>query len=167
MAVEYTLDPEDIASARLLAIGIRPKLELALFAAVLVGELAVSVSPWNFGLMPLLIGLTASLGAFRLMQINKVKEAAAVAFRRNETLRRPTVAAWDADGISIQPAASICERILWAQLQPLKENSRVILFRQKDGVIHAVPKRAFADKAALAAVRNLARAGGPVLGSRP
>jgi hypothetical protein len=167
MGVEYTLDPADIASARLLAIGIRPKLELALFAAVLAGELALSVSPWNVGLLPLLIGLTASLGAFRLMQINKVKEAAAAAYRRNETLRRPTVAAWDADGISIQPAASICERILWAQLQPLKENERVILFQQKSGVIHAVPKRAFPDKAALAAVRNLARAGGPVLGSRP
>ena len=167
MAVEYTLDSEDIASARLLAIGIRPKLELALFAAVLAGELALSVSSWNFGSLPLLIGLTASLGAFRLMQINKVKEAAAAAFRRNETLRRLTVAAWDADGISIQPAGSICERILWAQLQPLKENARVILFQQKDGVIHAVPKRAFPDKAALAAVRNLARAGGPVLGSRP
>jgi YcxB-like protein len=167
MAVEYTLDSEDIASARLLAIGIRPKLEFALFAAALAGELALSVSPWNFGLLPLLIGLTASLGAFRLMQINKVKEAAAAAFRRNETLRRVTVAAWDADGISIQPTASICERILWAELQPLKENNRVILFRQKGGVIHAVPKRAFPDKAALAAVRNLARAGGPVLGSKP
>jgi hypothetical protein len=166
VAVEYTLDPEDIASARLLAIGIRPKLEFALFAATIAGELALSVSPWNFGSLPLLIGLTASLGAFRLMQISKVKGAAAAAFRRNETLRRLTVAAWDADGISIQPTASICERILWAQLQPLKENDRVILFQQKGGLIHAVPKRAFPDKAALAAVRKLARAGGAVLGSK-
>ena len=166
MAVEYTLDPEDIASARLLAIGIRPKLEFALFAAAVAGELALSVSRWNFASLPLLIGLTASLGAFRLMQISKVKGAAAAAFRRNETLRRVTVAAWDADGISIQPTASICERILWAELQPLKENDRVILFQQKAGLIHAVPKRAFPDKAALAAVRNLARAGAPVLGSK-
>jgi hypothetical protein len=30
VSVEYTLDPEDIASARLLTIGIRPKPELAL-----------------------------------------------------------------------------------------------------------------------------------------
>ena len=124
MAVEYTLDPEDIASARLLAIGIRPRLEFALFAATIAGELGLSVSPWSFGSLPLLIGLTASLGAFRLMQISKVKGAAAAAFRRNETLRRVTVASWDADGISIQPTASVCERILWAELQPLKENDR-------------------------------------------
>jgi hypothetical protein len=166
MAVEYTLDPEDIASARLLAIGIRPRLEFALFAATVAGELALSVSPWNFGFLPLLIGLTACLGAFRLMQISKVKEAAATAFRRNETLRRVTVAAWDADGISIQPSASICERILWSELRPLKENDRVILFQQKTGLIHAVPKRAFPDKAALSAVRNLARASISVLGSK-
>jgi len=166
MAVEYTLDPQDIASARLLAIGIRPKLEFGLFAAAVAGELALAVSPWNFGLLPLLIGLTASLGAFRLMQINKVKEAAAAAFRRNETLRRVTHASWDADGISIQPTASMCERLPWAELQPLKENDRVILFQQKTGLIHAIPKRAFQDKGALAAVRNLARAGGSVLGSK-
>ncbi len=166
MAVEYTLDPEDIASARLLAIGIRPRLEFALFAATIAGELGLSVSPWSFGSLPLLIGLTASLGAFRLMQISKVKGAAAAAFRRNETLRRVTVASWDADGISIQPTASVCERILWTELQPLKENDRLILFQQKAGLIHAVPKRAFPDKAALAAVRNLARAGGSVLGSK-
>jgi YcxB-like protein len=166
MAVEYTLDPQDIGSARLLAIGIRPKLEFALFAAALAGELALSVSPWNVGLLPLLIGLTASLGAFRLMQINKVKDAAAAAFRRNETLRQVTVASWDFDGISIQPSTSICERILWTQLQPLKENERVILFQQKGGIIHAVPKRAFLDKAALAAVRNLARAARPTLASK-
>ncbi len=160
MSVEYTLDPEDIASARLLAIGIRPKLEFALFAMALAGELALSVSPWNFGLLPLLIGLTACLAAFRLMQINKVKEAAGAAFRRNHTLQRATVASWDADGISIQPLASICERILWKELQALKENNRVILFQQKTGLIHAVPKRAFSDKAALAAFRSAARAGG-------
>lgn len=159
MAVEYTLDPEDIASARLLAIGIRPKLELALFAVAVAGELALSISPWNFGL-PLLIGLTASLGAFRIMQINKVKEAAAAAFQRNHTLRSVTVASWDADGITIQPATSISERILWTELKPLKENDRVLLFQQKSGNIHAVPKRAFPDKAALAAFRNLARRSG-------
>jgi len=159
MAVEYTLDPEDIASARLLAIGVRLKLEFALFAVAVAGELALSVSPWNFSFLPLLIGLTASLGAFRLMQINKVKEGAVVAFRRNHTLRRATVASWDADGITIQPLASICERILWSELEPLRENGRVILFQHRGGLIHAIPKRAFPDKAAIAALRRQARAG--------
>jgi hypothetical protein len=161
VSVEYTLDPEDIASARLLAIGIRPKVEFALFAVAVAGQLAVSVSPWNFTLLPLLIGLTASLGAFRLMQINKVKEAAVAAFRRNPTLRRVTVAAWDMDGITIQPLSSICERILWTELQGLKENERVVLLQQKSGLMHAIPKRAFSDKIALAALRRQARAAMP------
>jgi hypothetical protein len=158
VAVEYTLDPEDVASARLLAIGIRPRLEFTLFAIAVAGLLALSVSPWNFYLLPLLIGLTASLWAFRLMQISKVREAAAAAFRRNHTLRCVTVASWDIDGITIRPLSSICERILWTDLQPLRENERVLLFQQKTGIMHAIPKRAFPDKAALAALRSQARA---------
>ncbi len=157
MSVEYTLDTGDIAAARLLAIGIRPKLEFTLFAIAVIAELALSVSPWNFNALPLLIGLTASLGAFRLMQINKVKEAADAAFRRNPTLRRVTVASWDMDGATIQPLSSPGERILWAQLQCLKENDRVVLLQQKSGLMHAIPKRAFPDKAALAALRDRAR----------
>ena len=35
--VEYTLEAEDIASARLLALGVRPRVEFSLFAAVLIG----------------------------------------------------------------------------------------------------------------------------------
>ena len=77
MIVEYTLDPEDVASARLLALGIRPRIEFAAFSAVIAGLLAWSVSPWSYNLLPLLIGLTAGLGGFRLMQIGKVKQAAA------------------------------------------------------------------------------------------
>ena len=163
MAVDYTLDPEDIASARLLAIGIRPRIELLLFAVVVGAELALSISPWSFSLLPLLIGLTASLAAFRIMQINKVKEAAAAAFRRNHTLRSLTTASWDAEGITIQPASSISERILWTDLMPLKENDRVLLFQQKSGNLHAISKRAFADKAALGGFRNLARRAGQQL----
>jgi hypothetical protein len=157
VSVEYTLDPEDIASARLLAIGIRPRLEVTVFAIAITAELACSVSPWNFNGLPLLIGLTASLGAFRLIQINRVKEAADAAFRRNPTLRRVTVASWDMDGATIQPLSSECERILWTELRSLKENERVVLLQQKSGIIHAIPKRAFPDKAALAVLRRWAR----------
>jgi hypothetical protein len=73
MLVEYTLEAADVAAARLLAIGIRPRLELALFAVVVGVLLSWSVSPWKFATLPLLIGVTASLGAFRMMQIGKVK----------------------------------------------------------------------------------------------
>jgi hypothetical protein len=159
MFVEYTLNPDDITAARLLAIGIRPRVELGLFAVAVAGLLAWSVSPWRFNLLPLLIGLTASLGGFRVIQIGKVREAALAAFRRNPTLRQETAAAWDDTGVTIHPAASMSERISWRELRPLKENERVILLQQKSGHIHAIPKRAFTDKAMLASFRQLARAG--------
>jgi hypothetical protein len=158
MSVDYTLDAEDVAAARLLAIGIRPGVEFALFAGAMALMLALSVSPWRFGLLPLLIGLTASLGAFRLMQISKVREGATAAFRRNPTLRQPTTASWSAAGITIQPAYAAPELIAWSELQPLRESERIVLLRQKTGMLHAVPKRAFADKSALAAFRRLALA---------
>ena len=88
--VEYTLNPDDIAAARLLDLGIRPRLEFGLFAAAISGLLGWSVSPWSVGTVPLLIGLTASLGGFRLMQISRVKHAAAASYQRNPTLRRLT-----------------------------------------------------------------------------
>jgi hypothetical protein len=157
MSIEYTLDADDVASARLLAIGIRPRLEFSLFAAVIAAELAISVSPLSFGLLPLLAPLTACLGAFRLTQIYKIKAAAVAAFKRNSTLRSPTVAVWDAEGVTISPATAPSERIPWLSLQPVKENERVILFQQARGQIHAVPKRAFAERAELHAFRQLAR----------
>ena len=159
MAVEYTLSADDITSARLLAVGIQPKLELGLFAAAVAALLAWSVSPWRITILPLLIGLTASLGAFRLMQIGKVKEAAMAAFRRNPTLRLPTTAEWDEYGVTIQPAGSLTERILWTELQRLRENERVILLLQGAGFSHAIPKRAFANKTMLDAFRVAARGG--------
>ncbi len=159
MSIEYTLDAQDVASARLLAIGIRPRTEFALFALALAGLLAVSVSRWNFGSLPLLIGLTASLGAFRLMQINKVKHEATSTFNRNPTLRRATVASWDAEGITVQPLAYPPERIVWAALEKLKENERIVLFQQRTGALHAVPKRAFSNKAAVTGFLQDARAG--------
>ncbi len=157
MAVEYTLDADDILSARLLAIGIRPRLEFVLFAASVAALLAWSVSPWRITLLPLLIGLTASLGAFRLMQIGKVKEAALAAFRRNPALRQLTTAEWDDRGVTIQPAGFSIERIQWTQLQQLRENERVLLLLQGVGFSHAIPRRAFPNKAMLDAFRAAAR----------
>jgi hypothetical protein len=154
--VEYTLDAEDIASARLLALGIRPRVEFSLFALVVAGLLGWSVSPWSFGSLPLLIGLTASLGAFRLMQIGKLKEAALASFQRNPTLRRLTAAAWDEHGVTIQPANSLTERILWTELRRLRENERIVLLVQAGQLMHAIPKRAFPDRAALQSFRALA-----------
>src|SRR5260370_19341131 len=139
MAVEYTLDADDILSARLLAIGIRPRLEFVLFAASVAALLAWCVSTWRITLLPLLIGLTASLGAFRLMQIGKVKEAALAAFRRNPALRQLTTAEWDDRGVTIQPAGFSIERIQWTQLQQLRENERVLLLLQGFGFSHAIP----------------------------
>ena len=156
--VEYTLQAEDIASARLLALGVRPRVEFSLFAAVLIGLFALSVSNLSFGSLPLLIGLTACLGAFRITQINKVRQAAAAAFKRNDTLRRVTIALWDDQGVSIQPADAIVERIAWSELEAFKENERIVLFQQKSRAIHAIPKRAFPDKAVLATLRRTARA---------
>jgi hypothetical protein len=156
--VEYTLEAEDIASARLLALGVRPRVEFSLFAAVLIGLSALSVSNLSFGSLPLLIGLTACLGAFRITQINKVRQAAAAAFKRNDTLRRLTIALWDDQGVSIQPVDAIVERIPWSELAAFKENERIVLFQQKSRAIHAIPKRAFADKAALATLRQTAHA---------
>jgi hypothetical protein len=156
--IEYTLQAEDIASARLLALGVRPRVEFSLFAAALVGLSAISVSNLSFGRLPLIIGLTACLGAFRLTQINRVRQAAAAAFKRNETLRRPTIAMWDEGGVSIQPANALVERIPWCELAAFKENERIVLFQQTSGAIHAIPKRAFSDKAVLAAVRRTTRA---------
>jgi hypothetical protein len=155
--IEYTLEPEDVGAARLLAIGIRPRIEFSLFAAVLLALAALSASPFRFASLPLLIGLTACLGAYRLMQINKVKQAAAAAFARNQTLRRLTVAMWDEHGITIQPQGAMSEKIPWTALAALKENERIVLFQQKTGAIHAIPKRAFADKTGLAALRRSAR----------
>lgn len=157
MAVQFTLVPEDITAARLLAIGIRPRVELALFAVAVAALLAWSVSPWSFALLPLLTGLTASLGAFRLMQIGKVRETAVAAFRRNPTLRMPTTAAWNDRGVTIQPAGSAAELIPWMELRRLQENERIILLRQHTGTIHAIPKRAFPDKTVLAAFRLASR----------
>src|ERR1700733_10809192 len=107
LPIEYTLEAEDIASARLLALGVRPRVEFSLFAAALIGLSALTVSNLSFGSLPLLIGLTACLGAFRLTQINKVRQAAAAAFKRNATLRRVTIAVWDDEAVSIQPADTI------------------------------------------------------------
>jgi hypothetical protein len=159
LAVDYTLDAQDVAAARLLALGVRPRIEFALFAAALIGLAALSVSPISFGSPRLLIGLTACLGAFRLMQIHKVRQAAAEAFKRNPTLRRATVATWDEHGLSIQPQTGVPERITWAALKSVKESARVIVFVQRSGAVHALPKRAFADKAALDQLRRMARAG--------
>lgn len=166
MVIEYTLEPEDVACARLLAIGIRPRVEVALFAAVIFGMLAWSVSPWSYPMLPLLIGLTACLGGFRLTQFGKVREAAAAAFQRNPTLRRLTCASWDDGGVTIQPASAQSERILWSELKALKENERIVLLQQHTGNIHAIPKRAFTDKTSLAVLRGLARAGVKVQRSR-
>jgi hypothetical protein len=157
MAVEYTLNADDIVSARLLAIGIRPRLEFGVFAAWLAALLAWSVSPWRINILPLLIGLTACLGAYRLMQIGKIREAATAAFRRNPTLRLPTTAEWDERGVTIQPSGSLTERILWTELQGLRENDRVILLLQGAGFSHAIPKRAFPTKSLLGAFRAAAR----------
>ncbi len=110
-------------------------------------------------MLPLLIGLTACLGGFRLMQIAQVRQAAAAAFQRNPTLRRPTAVSWDDGGVIIHPAAGQAERILWTELRALKENERIVLLQQRLGVIHAIPKRALTDKAMLASLRRLARAG--------
>jgi hypothetical protein len=159
MIIEYTLDPEDVASARLLAIGIRPRLELGAFAAVISGLLGWSVSPWSYDMLPLIIGLTACLGGFRLMQIAKVRQAAAAAFQRNATLRRLTTAAWDDGGVTIHPLGANSERILWSEVAALKENERIVLLQQSTGNIHAIPKRALADKSMLGGFRALARAG--------
>jgi YcxB-like protein len=156
--IEYTLEAEDVASARLLALGVRPRLEFSLFAVVLLGLSAISVSNLSFGTLPLVMGLTACLGAFRLTQINKVRQAAAAAFTRNATLRSVTIAMWDDEGVSIQPAAALMERIAWSELAAFKENERIVLFQQSSGALHAVPKRAFSDKSVLAALRRTARA---------
>jgi hypothetical protein len=158
MPIEYTLDAQDVAAARLLAIGIRPRVEFTLFAVVLIALAAFSASPLRFATLPLLIGLTACLGAFRITQINKVRQAAVVAFKRNETLRQVTVAVWDEGGVTIQPLTAMIERIPWSSLESFKENERIVLFLQKSRAIHAIPKRAFADKAVLAALRRTARA---------
>ena len=158
LPIEYTLEAEDIASARLLALGVRPRVEFSLFAAALVGLSAISVSNLSFATLPLLIGLTACLGAYRLTQINKVRQAAAAAFKRNATLRSATIAMWDDEGVSIQPATALVERIPWSELGAFKENERIVLFQQRSGAIHAIPKRAFADKAVLAGLRRTARA---------
>lgn len=157
MSIEYTLDPQDITSARLMAMGIRPQREFVLFGLGMVALLALSVSPWSFRLVPLLIGLTACLAAFRLMQIGKVREAAGLAYQRNPTLRQPTRATWDERGVSIQPRNSPCEFVSWAELQPLREDARIVLLRQSTGVLHAIPKRAAVDKTVLVALRRLAR----------
>jgi hypothetical protein len=157
LPIEYTLDAQDVAAARLLAIGIRPRVEFTIFAVVLITLVALSVSPWVFGTIPLLVGLTACLGAFRITQVSKVREAAATAFKRNETLRQVTVALWDDAGITIQPLTAIIERIPWSALKAFKENERVVLFQQANA-LHAIPKRAFPNKAALQALRRKARA---------
>jgi hypothetical protein len=136
--------------------GIRPRVEFTLFAVVVAGLLGWSVSPWSFNSLPLLIGLTASLGAFRLMQIGKLKEAALASFQRNPTLRRLTAAAWDEHGVTIQPANSSIERILWTELLRLRENERVVLLVQAGHMLHAIPKRAFPDRATLQSFRLLA-----------
>jgi hypothetical protein len=159
LAVEYTLDAQDVAAARLLALGVRPRTEFALFAAALIGLAALSVSPVSFGSPRLLIGLTACLGAFRLAQIHKVRQAAVEAFNRNPTLRQETIATWDEEGITIQPLKGVPERISWTALKGVRENARVIVFVQRSGAVHAVPKRAFADKGALDPLRRRARAG--------
>jgi hypothetical protein len=156
LPIEYTLDAQDVAAARLLAIGIRPRVEFTLFAVVLITLVALSVSPWVFGTIPLLVGLTACLGAFRITQISKVREAATTAFKRNETLRQVTVAMWDDAGITIQPLTAIIERIPWSALKAFKENERVVLFQQANA-LHAIPKRAFPNKVALQALRRKAR----------
>jgi hypothetical protein len=153
------LDARDVAAARLLALGVRPRVEFALFAAALIGLSALSVSPFSFGSPRLLIGLTACLGAFRLTQIYKVRQAAVAAFDRNPTLRQSTVASWDDEALTIQPLSAMLERISWSALRGVKENARVIVFLQRSGAIHAVPKRAFADKSALDQLRRKARAG--------
>jgi hypothetical protein len=157
LPIEYTLDAQDVAAARLLAIGIRPRVEFTIFAVVLITLVALSVSPWVFGTIPLLVGLTACLGAFRITQISKVREAATTAFKRNETLRQVTVAMWDDAGITIQPLTAIIERIPWSALKAFKENERVVLFQQANA-LHAIPKRAFPNKVALQALRRKARA---------
>jgi hypothetical protein len=72
-------------------------------------------------------------------------------------LRQHTVASWDDLGVTIQPAGALTERILWTDLQPLRESERIVLLLQAPGVIHAIPKRAFPDKAALQTFRLLAR----------
>ena len=61
-------------------------------------------------------------------------------------------------GVSIQPADTIVERIPWSELEAFKENERIVLFQQKSRAIHAIPKRAFTDKAVLAALRRTAQA---------
>jgi hypothetical protein len=124
---------------------------------VLIALVALSVSPWRFGTIPLLIGLTACLGAFRITQISKLRQAAAIAFKRNDTLRQVTVAMWDDGGITIQPLTAISERIPWSALKAFKENERIVLFQQANA-LHAIPKRAFPNKLALSALRKKARA---------
>ena len=99
-------------------------------------------------MLPLLIGLTACLGAFRLTQINKVRQAAAAAFKRNATLRQcdhrdvgrcgrqhPTGRRRRRED-SVERARSRSRRM-----------SASSCSSKERGAIHAIPKRAFADKA--------------------
>ena len=120
--------------------------------------LAWSMSPWSYPLLPLLIGLTACLGGFRLTQIAKVKQAATAAFQRNPTLRQFTTASWDDRGVTINPSTGLSERILWSDVRTLKENERLVLLQGARN-IHAIPKRAFSDKSMLPGLRRLAGAG--------
>ena len=42
-----------------------------------------------------------------------------------------TIADWDEDGVTIQPAGAIVERIPWAELEAFKENERIVLCSSK------------------------------------
>ena len=157
MAVEYTLTSEDITSARLLGLGMRPKSEGMVVLLILAVLVALALSAWDFRALPVMIISVVVAGAIRAGAMVKAQDGAVAAFRSNPILRQRTSALWDGTGVTIQPTGFGATHLPWDQLRELRENERIVLLIQRSGIFHGIPKRAFPDVATLSELQTLAK----------
>jgi hypothetical protein len=157
VAVEYTLTSEDVTSARLLGLGMRPKSE-GVVVLLLLGVLFVlTLSAWNFRALPVMIISVVVAGAIRAGAMVKAQDGAIAAFRSNPILRQRTSALWDETGVTIQPTGFDATHLPWNQLRELREDGRIVLLILRSGIFHGIPKRAFPDVATLSELQSLAK----------
>jgi hypothetical protein len=155
MEIRFSLDLEELTAARFLALGLNVKKEMIIAAVAALLLIGLMLSPWSHPLMPLGIGGVAAFVAYSLIQSGKVRDSALRDWRGDSTLRGPWTVAWSDTGLTFQREGREPVSVVWSDLRPLIEDTRVVLVARRDGAWYfVVPKRAFADASTLDGLRE-------------
>ncbi|HEY1011466.1 MAG TPA: YcxB family protein [Herpetosiphonaceae bacterium] len=95
-----------------------------------------------------------------LLLVASIALGARRAFATTPLLREPKTYLVDAEGLALE-SRSLSVRSAWRELSKVAESNKAFFFYIARGQAHILPKRALADPADAARLRELARAHGP------